>query len=122
RSGGAPEAILLTNKDHRRAAFPLKDVFKIPVGIHEADGPFLEHRPDFLFKDYDRLPLGLAAIHLPAMKSPGETAFFFGAGGGTMVLGDALIGAPPGSLKLLPREKIADPDRAKASLKRLLDF
>ncbi len=62
------------------------------------------------------------AIHLRHMKSPGESALLLKQDKGYLILGDALIGKPPGELRLLPAEKFADVNKAKESLTRLLDY
>ncbi len=41
---------------------------------------------------------------------------------GIMIVGDALIGKPPGSLSLLPAEKYADLGKAREGLRRLLKY
>ena len=62
------------------------------------------------------------AIHLRNMKSPGESALLLKQDRSYLILGDALIGKPAGELRLLPAEKFADVNKAKESLKRLLDY
>jgi hypothetical protein len=39
-----------------------------------------------------------------------------------LILGDALIGKPPGALSLLPPEKFADPERARTGAARLAEL
>jgi glyoxylase-like metal-dependent hydrolase (beta-lactamase superfamily II) len=56
------------------------------------------------------------------MKSPGESALFLDRGKGYLILGDSLIGRPPGQLNLLPADKFADVAKARESLKRLLKY
>lgn len=117
----SPVAIVLTNKDHRRAAPEVKKAFGgIPIWIHELDKPLVDCPVDRTFVDGDRLPGDLVAIHLPALKSPGETALLHEGGEGTLILGDALLGKPAGSLSLLPAPKIADANAARESLAKLL--
>lgn len=119
---GLPGAILLTNKDHVRMARECRDRFGAQIGISALDAPLIEFRPDFTFKDGDALPGSFVAVHVPGNKSPGETALLHPEGGGTLILGDALIGKPSGDLTLLPPEKYADPARARAGLRRLLEY
>ena len=54
-------------------------------------------------------------------KSPGEVAFHDPARK-LLVVGDAVIGNPPGRLSLLPERVMDDPARLRASLRRLLDL
>lgn len=117
-------AVLLTNKDHERASQKIAEDHHIPVWIHEEDASLLQRKPDQTFTHYDRLPLGIVAIHLSAMKSPGECAFFWknGTADGVMILGDALIGKPAGEMCLLPPAKVSDPAAAVQALRALLQF
>ena len=41
--------------------------------------------------------------------------------GGILILGDAIIGNPPGALSLIPEPKLDDPSKLKRSLRKLLD-
>ncbi len=54
-------------------------------------------------------------------KSPGEVAFH-DADRGLLIVGDAVIGNPPGRLSLLPERVMDDPPLLRASLRRLLDL
>src|SRR3989454_12001381 len=49
-------------------------------------------------------------------------SLFLDMGKGYLIVGDALIGRPAGQLNLLPAEKFADVNKAKASLTRLLKY
>ena len=112
------EAIYLTNKDHERIAYDLRREFNIPIWIHEADKPFLKEAPDFTFKDKDKLLCGIEVIHFTDQKSPGESAFYL-QDRKVVILGDALIGNPPGKLNLLPEAKYKDIKKAKKGLEKL---
>ncbi|MCB0418789.1 MAG: hypothetical protein KDD39_14160, partial [Bdellovibrionales bacterium] len=119
-----PFAVLLTNKDHERAAFEIAEKAKAEVWIHEADADKLRGKAQQRFKNYDRLPLGIVPIHLGHLKSAGECAFFWKpeSGDGVLILGDALIGNPPGELNLLPPEKVPERKLALESLASLQRF
>lgn len=118
---GAPRSILLTNKDHVRTSRECRDLLEARIGLHELDAPFLDFKPDFVFRDGALLPASLLAVHVPNNKSPGETAFLLRRSGGVLILGDALIGKPAGELRLLPPEKYANAASARKGLIRLLD-
>jgi glyoxylase-like metal-dependent hydrolase (beta-lactamase superfamily II) len=68
-------------------------------------------------------------IHLPG-KSAGEIGLYFDPAhhavsremGGILLLGDAIIGNPPGALSLIPEPKLDDPSKLKRSLRKLLDY
>jgi glyoxylase-like metal-dependent hydrolase (beta-lactamase superfamily II) len=47
---------------------------------------------------------------------------FLQQGKGVLIVGDALIGKPPGSVSLLPVEKYADAGKAHEGLRRLLKY
>jgi len=114
------KAIYLTNVHHDRMSLSLKEQFSIPICIHEKDKDLLEFSVDKTFKDGDMGPCGLKVIHLSHQKSPGESAFLL-PDIRTLIVGDALIGKFPGKINLLPVEKYADIQRAKESLRILLE-
>ena len=118
----APTNIVLTNRDHVRETEAFRSEFTIPLYAPEADAPQMDITIDMTYADGDVLPGGLVAIHLRDMKSPGESALLLTQDRGYLILGDALIGKPPGELRLLPAEKFADVNKAKESLARLLDY
>jgi glyoxylase-like metal-dependent hydrolase (beta-lactamase superfamily II) len=82
----------------------------------------MDLKPSKTFKDGELLPGGLWVIHLQDQKSPGESALFLQQGKGVLIVGDALIGKPPGALSLLSPEKYTDAAKAKAGLRRLLKY
>ena len=88
----------------------------------DADASQIELKPTKTFKDGELLPGGIWVINLQDQKSPGESALFIQQGKGILIVGDALIGKPSGSLSLLPVEKYADAGKAKESLRRLLKY
>jgi glyoxylase-like metal-dependent hydrolase (beta-lactamase superfamily II) len=120
--GRAVDYILLTNRDHVRETEVCRRDFKARVYAPEADAPQMEIPIDKTYKDGELLPGGLWVIHLTNMKSPGESALFLDRGKGYLILGDSLIGRPPGQLNLLPADKFADVAKARESLKRLLKY
>jgi glyoxylase-like metal-dependent hydrolase (beta-lactamase superfamily II) len=92
------------------------------VQVPDADAPHMDLTPIKTFKDGELLPGGIWVIHLQDQKSPGESALFLQQGKGVLIVGDALIGKPSGSLSLLAPEKYADSAKAKAGLRRLLKY
>ena len=95
---GAPVAILLTNVHHARRSRRLAEKFGIPIRIHEADAAGVDAEIAGTFRDGDSLPGGLQAINVPDSKSPGETAFLVSRAK-VLIVGDALLGKPPGKLR-----------------------
>ena len=120
--GRTVDYILLTNRDHVREAEACRREFKAKVYAPETDAPLMEIAIDKTYKDGELLPGGLWVIHLKNMKSPGESALFLDRGKGYLILGDSLIGKPPGQLNLLSADKFADVSKAKESLTRLLKY
>ena len=112
--------VLLTNRHHARAAETFRERTGARVWMHAADADGAPLPIDETFADGATLPGGWLAITVPDSKSPGETALWAEAGGGTLVIGDARIGRTPGILEMLPDEKFPDPTRAREGIRVLL--
>ena len=112
--------ILITNRDHIREAEVCRKFFRAKVLVPEGDAPEIHIQADGTYKHGESLPCRLKAIHIPDAKSPGECAFLLSRGKGVLILGDALIGKPPGRLSLLPPDKFADHKKAREGIKGLL--
>ncbi len=117
---GPPTEIIITNRHHVRGARDIAAHFGIPIRINEADASLIDPPAAGTFRDGDMLTAGLKAIGVPDGKSPGETALH-AAWAGALILGDALIGKPPGRLSMLPPEKFSDPKRAREGIRRLAE-
>ena len=122
RAGGAIDYILITNRDHEREAASFQKQFNCQVWLPEADAALMTVKASKTYKDGELLAGGIWAVHLKDQKSPGECAFFIQQGKGILIVGDALIGKPPGSVAMLPDDRFADPVKARAGLKRLLKY
>ena len=100
---GGVQTIVITNRDHERAAQALRDRFGArDATIHPGKEVFA----------------GAYAVALPHGKTDDEVALYFPENQ-AVIVGDALIGAPAGSLSVLPAEKLADRDRFIMTLRRL---
>src|SRR5262247_2401072 len=119
RSLGAPRAILVTNRHHSRRAAECRDLFGARVLAPRDDAAALPFPADGTFAPGERLPGGFVAVTVAHSKSPGETALHHPARR-LLVLGDALIGKPPGELSFLPPDKFADMARAREGVRALL--
>ena len=117
---GPVDSILITNRDHVREAGLFRQRCSARILIHERDAPSVEVPVDGVFRDGDRLPGGFVAVPVPDNKSPGETALYLERDGGILILGDALIGKPPGQFNLMPAEKYADVQKAREGIRVLL--
>lgn len=122
KRGGQVDYILITNRDHERDVAALQKEFQCQVWVPAADAPQMAVKPDKTYKDGELLAGGIWAIQLSDQKAPGESALFIQQGKGILVVGDALIGRPPGAVAMLPAEKYADAAKAKEGLKRLLKY
>jgi glyoxylase-like metal-dependent hydrolase (beta-lactamase superfamily II) len=122
--------IVLTNRDHFRDA----ELFRARYGARLVAGAdeVAQLAPvaiDETVREGDLLAGALRVVHLPG-KSPGEIALYFDPAhhavsrelGGILLLGDAIIGHPPGTLALIPEPKLDNPTQLKQSLRKLLDL
>lgn len=117
------KAVILTNRDHTREAKECRLLLNTKVWAPEADAPEMGSVTiDQTYKDGDLLPAGLKAVSIPNGKSAGESALYLSQHGGIFILGDALVGMPDGTLKLLSPDKYTDVKKAKEGLRRLLDY
>lgn len=117
---GPVTAIVLTNRDHVREAAALRDAWGVPVWAPAADAPEMGMPVDRLYGGGALLPGGFVAIGVPHGKSPGESALWCAARR-VLIVGDAVIGRPPGAFTMLPDEKFADPRKAREGVGVLLD-
>ncbi len=121
-NAGQVDYILLTNRDHERESAAYKDALNTRVYVPQADAEEMSVTPDKTFIDGELLPGGIWVVHLSDQKSPGESALFIQQGRGILIVGDALLGKPEGSVSMLPAEKYADPAKAREGLRRLLKY
>ena len=122
RQGGPVDYIIITNRDHEREADLLRKEFQCSVMVPALDAADMRLTPDKICKDGELLPGGIWVVQLAHQKSPGESALFLETGKGILIVGDAIIGHPEGTLRLLPPEKYEDIDQAREALRRLLKY
>ena len=121
-NAGQVDYILLTNRDHARESATYKDALNTRVYVPHLDAPEMSVIPDKTFVDGELLPGGIWIVQLSDQKSPGESALFLQQGRGILIVGDALLGKPEGSVSMLPAEKYVDPAKAREGLRRLLKY
>jgi glyoxylase-like metal-dependent hydrolase (beta-lactamase superfamily II) len=122
--------IVLTNRDHVRDAerFQTRWGAALVAGADEV----IQLTPmaiDEAVREGDLVGGALRVIELPG-KSAGEIGLYVDPArhavsrqrGGILLLGDAIIGHPPGLLGLIPEPKLDDASRLKRSLRKLLDY
>lgn len=114
--------ILITNRNHVRAANAVRRGTGALLMIHAADAAHAREQGaevDALLGVGERVgPFRIVGV--PG-KSPGEVALH-DPSRKLLVVGDAVIGNPPGRLSLLPERVMDDPPRLRASLRQLLEL
>jgi glyoxylase-like metal-dependent hydrolase (beta-lactamase superfamily II) len=111
--------VWLTNRNHSRAAAAFRDRYGLTVWAHEADADRLEVRPDKTVAGRTTIAGEIEIVPVPG-KSPGEIAFYLPRSG-ALIVGDLVIGVPPGELSTYPNEVIDDRAELQRSAARLLD-
>jgi glyoxylase-like metal-dependent hydrolase (beta-lactamase superfamily II) len=111
--------VILTNRNHVRHANVVRERTGGRVAIHPADAGYARAQGAILD---DELHAGarigpFAVVGVPG-KSPGEIALHCPKRR-LVVVGDALIGNPPGKLSLLREKVMDDPPRLRASVEAL---
>jgi uncharacterized cupin superfamily protein len=117
RAEGGAAWIVITTRDHEREAGPLAAKLGAKIAAPARDVPEMNVKVDRELQDGDTIGR-VSVVQLEGMKSPGEFALYV-ADCATVIVGDALWGDPPGSLRMVADEKLGDPKRAALSLRRL---
>lgn len=111
--------VLLTNRNHVRAAEQVRQRTGAPIAVHPADADYAREQgatvSENLHAGERRGPF--VVVPVPG-KSPGEVAFHWPERQ-LLVVGDAFIGNPPGRLSLLPDRVMDDPERLRESIRTL---
>jgi len=110
-------AVVVTNRDHERAAARFARELSVPIVAPAADAPQLAVAVDRTVVDGDDV-FGWRVIVLDGYKTPGEMVLYSRALRAA-ISGDAFWGTPAGALRLMPDEKLADPARAVLSARRI---
>jgi glyoxylase-like metal-dependent hydrolase (beta-lactamase superfamily II) len=112
--------ILITNRNHSRAANKIRTRTGARTAIHPADA--VHARTEGAELD-DELRIGeaigpLTVVGAPG-KSPGEVVLHWPERK-ILIAGDAVVGDPPGKCKLLPDKVVDDPALLRQSVRSLL--
>jgi glyoxylase-like metal-dependent hydrolase (beta-lactamase superfamily II) len=114
--------IILTNRNHSRASNTLRERTGARTAIHPDDAA---HARDQGATLDDTLAVGQTIGPLvvveAAGKSPGEVAFHWPERR-LLIVGDAVIGNPPGRCGLLREQVMDNPQRLRQSVRRFLDL
>ena len=114
--------ILLTNRNHSRAANRVRARTGARTLIHPDDADHARNQGtevDGALSVGDKV--GPFQVVDAAGKSPGEVALLW-PDRGILIVGDAIIGNPPGQCGLLPERVMDDPVRLRESLRKILDL
>lgn len=115
---GGLAAVVVTNRDHERAAAFFAERYRVPVISAAPDAAEMSIAVEREVVAGDDV-LGWRVVTFAGLKTAGEFALFSPATQAAIV-GDAVWGAPAGALRLMPDEKLADPTVAALSLRLLL--
>jgi glyoxylase-like metal-dependent hydrolase (beta-lactamase superfamily II) len=112
--------ILLTNRNHVRAANKVRERTHARCYIHPEDAEYAKKQGAILDRElHEGEKIGPLEVIGASGKSPGEVAFLW-PDRKTLIVGDAVIGNPPGRLTLLRERVMDDPARLRRSVQQLL--
>ena len=114
--------ILLTNRNHSRAANVVRTRTNAKTLIHPDDAVHARNQGAEIDGDLGvGAQIGPLAIVAVPGKSPGEVALHWPERA-LLIVGDAVIGNPPGHCGLLRDKVMDDPARLRQSVRKLLDL
>ncbi len=114
--------IVLTNRNHSRAANRVRARTGARTVIHADDAEHARSQDTELDGELTiGGRIGPLEVVGAAGKSPGEVALFW-RDRGILIVGDAIIGNPPGRCGLLPERVMDDPARLRSNVRKLLDL
>ncbi len=120
RGLGSAQWIVITTRDHEREAGILAEELHAKVAAPARDAAEMNVKIDRELHGGETI--GRArVVQFDGMKSPGEFALYI-ADCATVIVGDALWGDPPGTLRMVPDQKLGDPQRAAFSLRQLWEL
>ena len=120
--GQGVSRILLTNRNHSRAANRVRARTGARTAIHAEDADHARSQGTDIDQELSvGGRIGPLEVIAAAGKSAGEVALLWPERG-ILIVGDAVIGQPPGRCGLLPDRVMDDPARLHASLRRFLEL
>jgi glyoxylase-like metal-dependent hydrolase (beta-lactamase superfamily II) len=112
--------ILITNRNHVRAANRIRERTGARSYIHPDDAAYAKAQGASLDGElHTGEKIGALEVIGASGKSPGEVAFLWPERR-CLIVGDAVVGDPPGHLKLLREKVMDDPPRLRRSIQQLL--
>jgi hypothetical protein len=112
--------IIVTNENHERAGAQFSEKFAVPIYMSPALLSATELPSTAPVQD-KRFPAVLTAVGIEGGPA-GEIAIHFASGGGTLVVGDALINFEPYGFALLPAKYCSNFKVMRRSLTQLLEY
>lgn len=112
--------VYVTNRSHSRGAEACAQRYGAPVRVHEHDAERAEAAAAETVRGGETIGDAVVLVHVPG-KSPGEVAFHVPAQR-ALIVGDVVIGVPPGGLSTYPEDKIDDREQLIRSAARLLEL
>ena len=114
--------ILLTNRNHSRAANAIRARTGARTFIHAADAAHARSQGAEIDGELEiGAKMGPLTVVAAPGKSPGEVALHWPERR-LLIVGDAVIGNPPGSCSLLREKVMDDPPRLRRSVRALLEL
>lgn len=117
RKLGRLEAVLLTGADRQRIAWRLRKAYGVdvytPAGLED-----LEEAPDLTYSAGEALPGGVIAFHTPGLWEWAQVLWLTTGPRGVVFVGGLLVHDGSGVPALSPG--LAQPDRARSSVERIL--
>jgi glyoxylase-like metal-dependent hydrolase (beta-lactamase superfamily II) len=112
--------ILLTNRNHVRATNKVRERTGARCYIHPEDGVYAKAQGAIIDGEiHAGERVGVLEVVGASGKSPGEVALLWAARK-ALIVGDAIIGNPPGQLGLLRERVMDDPACLRRSIQQLL--
>jgi glyoxylase-like metal-dependent hydrolase (beta-lactamase superfamily II) len=112
--------ILLTNRNHVRAANRIRERTGARTYLHPDDAVYAKGQGALLDGElHTGDKIGPLEVIGASGKSPGEVALLWPERR-CLIVGDAVIGNPPGRLRLLRESVMDDPPRLRRSIQQLL--
>jgi len=111
--------VIVTNSNHRRAASDYANMFVAPIFAHAKSFPERELPCLIEIDDGQRIGNELEVVTIDGAP-PGEIALYHSPGGGTLIVGDALINFEPYGFTFLPRKYCRNQKEMLRSLRKLL--
>lgn len=121
RGYGRCAGVVVTNRNHRRAAALFSAQLRTPIFAHPAGIADEESRSIIAVGQGDRIAGKLEVIEIDGAPA-GEIALYHPMHGGTLILGDALINFAPYEFSFLPRKYCTNEKQMRRSLRKLLNY